>query len=222
MKKVNENKGFTLAELLIVVAIIAVMVAIAIPTFADQIEKSREATDLANIRSAYADVVVRSLSDPDNDITVKVTAKQTVDKWQTTSHEVAGATVKDDNAKSGGEFTIEYTKSDGKIKIDGVEVKVSASEDETPKAEDVYTEVGSPTGNPSTSGYYEKSGDNYTASTDTEVDASKTYYTKATYTPVASPTGNPSTSNYFEKTGGTFAASTDTTVDSSKTYYTKS
>ncbi len=53
MKKLNK-KGFTLAELLIVVAIIAVLVAIAIPVFTSQLEKAREATDLANIRAAYA------------------------------------------------------------------------------------------------------------------------------------------------------------------------
>ena len=39
MKK--NNKGFTLAELLIVVAIIAVLVAVSIPTFNNQLEKSR-------------------------------------------------------------------------------------------------------------------------------------------------------------------------------------
>ena len=49
MKKRNNKKGFTLAELLIVVAIIAVLVAIAIPIFTSQLEKSRESTDLANI-----------------------------------------------------------------------------------------------------------------------------------------------------------------------------
>ncbi len=54
MKKLNK-KGFTLAELLIVVAIIAVLVAIAIPVFSSQLEKSREAVDLANIRAAYAE-----------------------------------------------------------------------------------------------------------------------------------------------------------------------
>lgn len=56
LKKAKENKkGFTLAELLIVVAIIAVLVAISIPIFTSQLEKSREATDLSNIRAAYAE-----------------------------------------------------------------------------------------------------------------------------------------------------------------------
>jgi len=57
MKKLH-NRGFTLAELLIVVAIIAVLVAIAIPIFTSQLEKSREATDAANIRDAYAEIAV--------------------------------------------------------------------------------------------------------------------------------------------------------------------
>ena len=55
MKK--NNKGFTLAELLIVVAIIAVLVAIAIPVFTTQLEKSREAVDASNIRAAYAEAM---------------------------------------------------------------------------------------------------------------------------------------------------------------------
>ncbi len=54
MKK--NNKGFTLAELLIVVAIIAVLVAVAIPVFTTQLEKARDSTDQANIRSAYAEL----------------------------------------------------------------------------------------------------------------------------------------------------------------------
>ncbi|MBE6997903.1 MAG: type II secretion system protein [Ruminococcaceae bacterium] len=53
----RNNKGFTLAELLIVVAIIAVLTAIAIPVFTTQLERSREATDLSNIRAAYAEAV---------------------------------------------------------------------------------------------------------------------------------------------------------------------
>ena len=52
--KVFRNKGFTLAELLIVVAIIGVLVAISIPIFTTQLEKSRDAASIANIRSAYS------------------------------------------------------------------------------------------------------------------------------------------------------------------------
>lgn len=41
-------------EMLIVVAIIAVLVAVAIPTFSSQLHKARVATDWANVRSYYA------------------------------------------------------------------------------------------------------------------------------------------------------------------------
>ena len=62
MKKVRERReGFTMAELLIVVAIIAVLVAIAIPVFTTQLNKANAATDLANIRSGYADAQTKAL-----------------------------------------------------------------------------------------------------------------------------------------------------------------
>ena len=54
MNRINKKEGFTLAELLIVVAIIAVLVAVSIPVFTSRLEKAREATDLANLRAAYA------------------------------------------------------------------------------------------------------------------------------------------------------------------------
>ena len=53
-KKLNK-KGFTLAELLVVVAIIGVLVAISIPIFTSQLEKSRDAVTLSNVRAAYAE-----------------------------------------------------------------------------------------------------------------------------------------------------------------------
>ena len=46
--------GFTLVEMLIVVAIIAVLVAVSIPVVGASLEKAREATDAANERAAKA------------------------------------------------------------------------------------------------------------------------------------------------------------------------
>ena len=89
----NNKKGFTLAELLIVVAIIAVLTAIAIPVFTTQLEKSREATDMSNLRAAYAEVMATYLA---NGATVgntdstkceaTVTARQTTNGWQNTEN----------------------------------------------------------------------------------------------------------------------------------------
>jgi type IV pilus assembly protein PilA len=54
-------KGFTLMEMLIVVAIIAVLIAIAIPIFTSQLERARDSTSVANIRSAYAEAQATAL-----------------------------------------------------------------------------------------------------------------------------------------------------------------
>ena len=54
-RRVNK-KGFTLMEMLIVVAIIAILIAVAIPVFSAQLHKARVATDWANLRSFYADI----------------------------------------------------------------------------------------------------------------------------------------------------------------------
>jgi prepilin-type N-terminal cleavage/methylation domain-containing protein len=71
--KKNE-KGFTLMEMLIVVAIIAVLVAIAIPTFNASLTKAKQAADVANIRAYYAlkqvDAITNSTSaKPDSSVT---------------------------------------------------------------------------------------------------------------------------------------------------------
>lgn len=130
MKK-NNNRGFTLAELLIVVAIIAVLTAIAIPVFTSQLEKSRESVDLSNVRAAYAEVMTAALT---NDGTAKYTGddavikqsdgtfkavvslKQQQNDWQTdkANLEVAGVKPTDTANWTGtpnkdGKCTITYT-----------------------------------------------------------------------------------------------------------------
>ena len=62
LKKKLNKKGFTLAELLVVVAIIAVLVAIAIPTFNAATTKAYKGVAEANARSAYADWMIEYIS----------------------------------------------------------------------------------------------------------------------------------------------------------------
>ncbi len=80
----RKNQGFTLAELLIVVAIIAVLVAISIPIFTSQLEKSREAVDAANIRAQYAEVMTEALmTKTDVDYSAKaISLKQLKSDWE--------------------------------------------------------------------------------------------------------------------------------------------
>ena len=62
--KRKQNKGFTLAELLIVVAIIAVLVAVSIPIFSAQLKKARVAVNQANARAGEAAAYAAYLEDP--------------------------------------------------------------------------------------------------------------------------------------------------------------
>ena len=61
--KLKSNNGFTLIEMLVVVALIAILLAIAVPMVNSSMEKAREATDAANERSALGLAYVEIMSD---------------------------------------------------------------------------------------------------------------------------------------------------------------
>ena len=110
-------------------AFLAVLVAISIPIFSAQLEKAREATDEANIRSAYAEVMASALTETGSDhvtmdgesgsrtytYTGGVKAKQQVDGWASgaDSVEIGGVSV---SASTKG-WDIVYTESTGKCTI---------------------------------------------------------------------------------------------------------
>lgn len=123
--KQNRN-GFTLMEMLIVIALIAVLVAIAIPTIASQLERPREAADLANVRAAYAQVSAEALlGDPQFTVTVDLKQKQA--DWQSANPVNIGGIVHDKNqgdtdnwkgvAAPNGTCTVSYDKDHGIILI---------------------------------------------------------------------------------------------------------
>ena len=60
-KTLKDQSGFTLIEMLIVVAIIAILIAISIPVVNSALEKARKATDQANLRAAKAAAIVMYL-----------------------------------------------------------------------------------------------------------------------------------------------------------------
>ena len=89
MKKANQNRAFTISELLIVAAVIAVLAAVAIPIFVGQLEKSREATDLANVRSAYA-AVMTQVNNGNSEARSQVKLVQKTDDWQSMDPVIIG------------------------------------------------------------------------------------------------------------------------------------
>ena len=141
IKKVRENKkGFTLAELLVVVAIVGILVAISIPVFTAQLSKARKATNQANLRAAKAAAIADYLtekSDATDDVTynydmttggVKVVGENNVTQ-------VASAEVTIDSAASNVKYTKISVKidpqtsgSDATQTLDGAEITLSAAQ----------------------------------------------------------------------------------------------
>lgn len=72
----QNRRGFTLAELLVVVAIIAVLTAVSIPIFTSQLEKSKIAANMANIKAAQNASIVDYMSNDKNNAYRKETVTQ--------------------------------------------------------------------------------------------------------------------------------------------------
>lgn len=127
MRMKDDRKGFTLAELLIVVAIIAVLVAISIPIFRSQLEKSREAADLANVRSAYAQVMTAANTEDQSSVKygngvyyLLVDLTQKEEGWTTAeaSLSVGGVTPAESSKwigspQANGQCRVSYSAADG-------------------------------------------------------------------------------------------------------------
>jgi hypothetical protein len=80
----------------------------------------------------------------------------------------------------GKEATHNHTFKGGVYELVGRFMKATEAteEDPTPTPSPTYTAVENPSGNPAEQGWYEKSGDVYSLTKDTEVVSGKTYYTK--------------------------------------------
>ena len=62
MKKMNK-KGFTIVELVIVIAVIAILAAVLIPTFSGIIEKANKSAALQEARNAYTELYADDIQD---------------------------------------------------------------------------------------------------------------------------------------------------------------
>ncbi|MBT9648398.1 prepilin-type N-terminal cleavage/methylation domain-containing protein [Oscillibacter sp. MCC667] len=118
------RKGFTLMEMLIVIAIVAVLISVAVPVLSSQLERSREAVDLANVRAAYAQVSTEALLGK-TDVTVTVNLKQKQAGWQSVDPVNIGGIVHSKNegdtnnwkgnAAPGGSCEVSYNEAYGVV-----------------------------------------------------------------------------------------------------------
>jgi type IV pilus assembly protein PilA len=123
MKKTRLNNiGFTLAELLIVVAIIGILVAISIPIFNSQLERAREATDASNIRSQYSMVMAEAITTDKSvngqELCGAVQLTQHIDGWSSESikdnlESVYGEHITGTRPSKGGTAWVEYNADGG-------------------------------------------------------------------------------------------------------------
>ena len=119
-RRQNRKKGFALVELIVVIVIILILSAVAIPLLMRWIEKSLEATDMENVRSAYTEVVLAAITGDKDNLKKTVQLQQNQDGWQGSNGNVtiAGVSEQDTdhwigNPVAHGECGVYYDESKG-------------------------------------------------------------------------------------------------------------
>ena len=74
-----------MVELVIVVAILAILVGILAPAYSKYVERSAESTDLENVRTAYGEVMIAAEIEEEKDVRKVVSLKQKKAGWQSSN-----------------------------------------------------------------------------------------------------------------------------------------
>ena len=122
-RKKLDLKGFTLVELVVVIAVIAILIGILAPAYTKYVERSRESTDLANARSAYSEIMMRLAEKDEIPDPITIPLKQKMSDWQTSLPiSIGGVTFDGENTVnwvgtpgSNGTCVVSYDKDKGTV-----------------------------------------------------------------------------------------------------------
>ena len=111
MKKQKNNKGFSLVELIVVVAIMAVLVGVLAPAYLRYIEKARRQTCYWNMDNVVREVQLRAFSDPEFMDDLIAVGSSDVTEF------VRGTDIHVPTCPSRGEYTITFNESTGILEM---------------------------------------------------------------------------------------------------------
>ena len=114
MKNLKNKKGFTIVELVIVIAVIAILAAVLIPTFSNVIQKANDSADLQKFTNAYKAALADALSD-DGKVTAGEEEKAGEYTFVFTNEKNASIYTKYTSAEAQDNVLATYELKEGKI-----------------------------------------------------------------------------------------------------------
>lgn len=115
MGKKKNNSGFSLVELIVVVAIMAVLVGVLAPAYLRYVEKTRTQTCYWNMDNVVREVQLRAFSDPEflEDLTAQATIDENVIAYIRDNTDIVVPT-----CPSRGIYSLEFDLSEGTITME--------------------------------------------------------------------------------------------------------
>lgn len=115
LKKTN-NKGFSLVELIVVVAIMAVLVGVLAPAYLRYVEKARQQTCYWNMDNVVREVQLLAFSDPD--FMDDLEAAANANGYDITAYVNGSTSVEVPTCPSRGTYKITFNPSTGELKME--------------------------------------------------------------------------------------------------------